>query len=300
MRPWTQGDIGDFVKANFAEEIGKRHKQVASAVHRTQSGAVPSRATMPLIAHDEGPSYDVESDDHEFPSVETDVDSAPQFVVTTTEQPVSDPFGHSTPPPFAAESTGSAMSLQPLTQAPPVVVVGKRSILWPILAVSMILVAGGALFLVWRQMQNQQNQQAPAPIIVTQEPSHEATRDAEAAEPGSAAPQAGSGSAAVEVPVPKHVPKHYPTYQAALNAALAGQKGSLTQCLIDHGNGVKDEMLAEINIGSSGKARSVQISPPALNASPVGACIRNVLMATPFPATPKDSTISVPLKPKSS
>jgi hypothetical protein len=37
----------------------------------------------------------------------------------------------------------------------PVVVVHKRSIMWPILAVAMIAVAGGALFLVWKQTQNQ-------------------------------------------------------------------------------------------------------------------------------------------------
>ncbi len=304
QRPWTQGDTGDFVKANFAQEMAKRSKQVASAVHRTQSGGAAARTTMPLIAHDEGPSYEVDSDEDEFPSVETDVDAAPPFVVTNAEPVVTDPFAASTPPPFAAEPTGSAVSLKPLGRLEPAapVVGGGRSLVWPILAVAMIAIAGGALFLVWKQTQNQR---PPAPpIILTQEPSQPPPRDAAPPAPpelGSAnQPLAGGSATAPGHATERHPPKHYATYQAALNAALAEQKGSLTQCLVDHGIGVKDEMVAQIQIARSGKARSVQIAPPALNASPVGACLRNVLMATPFPTASKDNTISVPLKPRSS
>src|SRR5258706_4572138 len=53
MRPWSQGDVGDFVKANFAEELGKRSHQVAAAVHKTASGMHSQPATMPLIAQPE-------------------------------------------------------------------------------------------------------------------------------------------------------------------------------------------------------------------------------------------------------
>jgi len=300
LRPWTQGDIGDFVKSNFADEIGKRSQQVKTAVSRTQPGAL-SRSTMPLIVHEDATNDS--SEDDEFPSVETDVDSAPRFVATNADRPPSDPFASSTPPPFAAETTGSAPGLRPIQGTPigslpsqPVVVVHKRSILWPILAVAMIAVAGGALFLVWKQMQNQQQQPGPAPIIVTQETAPRVdTPPPPQPDPAGSAQPVGSAS---EPHVGKKPPKKPKTVEQGIEAALKSQQGPLNQCLAEHGQGVKDQMLAQFSIAASGKATSVQITPASLNAAPVGACIRNVIMATPFPVSEKDTSFTVSLKPK--
>jgi serine/threonine-protein kinase len=304
LRPWTQGDIGDFVKANFADEIGKRSQQVKSAVSRTQPGA-SARSTMPLIVRQD--ETNDSSEDDEFPSVETDVDSTPGFVATTSERPASDPFAHSTPPPFAAETTGSAPGLRPIQGTPigsmpiqPVVVVHKRSIMWPILAVAMIAVAGGALFLVWKQTQNQQQQPGPAPIIVTQEQAHVVTPVAPQTAPEPNGSAEGSATNPHDTHVKKPVPKHFKSVEQGIEAALKSQQGPLNQCLVEHGQGVKDQMLAQFSIAASGKATSVQITPPSLNAAPVGACIRNVIMATPFPASDKDTSFTVSLKPKTS
>jgi len=305
LRPWTQGDIGDFVKANFANELGKRSQQVMSAVSRTQPGA-SSRSTMPLIVHEDVTNDS--SEDDEFPSVETDVDSAPQFVVTNLERPPSDPFGQSTPPPFAAETTGSAPGLRPIqgtpmgsmTSAP--IAAGHRSILWPILAIAMIAVAGGALYLVWKQMQNQQQQPGPAPIIVTQEPAHVETPPPQVPQQAGSAEAVAPGSATEPHdyhPV-KKPPKRFKSQEQGIEAALKTQQGPLNQCLLEHGQGVKEQMFAQFSIAASGKATSVQITPATLNAAPVGACIRNVIMATPFPASDKDTSFTVPLKPKTS
>jgi len=302
LRPWTQGDIGDFVKSNFADEIGKRSQQVKTAVSRTQPGAL-SRSTMPLIVHEDATNDS--SEDDGFPSVETDVDSAPRFVATSADRPPSDPFASSTPPPFAAETTGSAPGLRPIQGTPigslpsqPVVVVHKRSLLWPILAVAMIAVAGGALFLVWKQMQNQQQQPGPAPIIVTQESAPRVETPPPPPqpdpEPAGSAQTAGSASE----PRVKKPPKKPKTVEQGIEAALKSQQGPLNQCLAEHGQGVKDQMLAQFSIAASGKATSVQITPASLNAAPVGACIRNVIMATPFPASEKDTSFTVSLKPK--
>src|SRR3569832_2160613 len=299
LRPWTQGDIGDFVKSNFADEIGKRSQQVKTAGSRTQPGAI-SRSTMRLIVHEDATNDS--SEDDGFPSVETDVDSAPRFVATNADRPPSDPFASSTPPPFAAETTGSAPGLRPIQGTPigslpsqPVVGVHKRSILWPILAVAMIAVAGGALFLVWKQMQNQQQQPGPAPIIVTQESAPRVeTPPPPHPEPEGSAQTAGSASE----PRVKKPPKKLKTVEQGIEAALKAQQGPLNQCLAEHGQGVKDQMLAQFSIAASGKATSVQITPASLNAAPVGACIRNVIMATPFPASEKDTSFTVSLKPK--
>ena len=302
LRPWTQGDIGDFVKANFSDEIGKRSQQVMSAVSRTQPGA-SARSTMPLIVRQD--ETNDSSDDDEFPSVETDIDSTPRFVATTIERPASDPFAQSTPPPFSAETTGSAPGLRPIQGTPigsmpsqPVVVVHKRSIMWPILAVAMIAIAGGALFLVWKQTQNQQP--GPAPIIVTQEQAHVVTPVAPQADPEPTGSAEGSATDSHDTHVKKPVAKHFKSIEQGIETALKSQQGPLNQCLAEHGQGVKDQMLAQFSIAASGKATSVQITPPSLNAAPVGACIRNVIMATPFPASDKDTSFTVSLKPKTS
>jgi serine/threonine protein kinase len=312
IRPWTQGEIGDLVKANFSSELGKRSQQVATAVNRTASGINNQRATMPLIAQNDAASDEGDGDDDgAFPSVETDVDSAPRFVAASNiERPTTDPFSSSTPPPFSSlgESTGSAPSLQPLrgsgpvaqsTHNGPVVVVGQRSLLWPMLAIAMVAIAGGALFLVWKQMQNQQPQQ-PAVINLTQE--HEAPPP-----PVDHTPPPDKGSATVVAtgsddhptgpgkPV-RPVQKKYATY----DQALAAQKGAMVQCLMDHREGglPNEAITAVINISASGRAKSVQLKPDTLNAAPLGGCIRNVLMGAAFPNAPSDNTITVPLKPK--
>jgi serine/threonine protein kinase len=310
MRPWSQGEVGDFVKANFAEELGKRSHQVANAVHRTASGVASQRATMPLIAQPDGHQEEEIDDDEHFPSVETDVDSAPRFTSPPiVDRPITDPFQSGTPPPFSAlgDSTGSGPSLQPLRGTPvgnstanaPIVVVGHRSMLWPILAVAMVGIAGGALFLVWKQMQNQQPQQ-PAVINLTQESDH--IQPAPTPPPP---PETGSGTIvnsgtidehANPGPIKKPQVKKFTTY----DQALAAQKPAMVQCLMDHrDSGITNEAItAVINIAASGKAKAVQLKPDALNAAPLGGCIRNVLMATPFPGAPIDNTITVPLKPK--
>ena len=295
MRPWSQGDIGDMVKANFAEQIGKRSRQVQTAVHRTSPASGPSpRATMPLISQEA--AHEGDDDDGEFPSVETDVDSAPRFVATA---PVSDPFGQTTPPPFAAETTGSSPSLRPIqgtpigqstTNAP---IVRSASIMWPILAVAMILVAGGALFLVWKQTQNQQ---AP-PVIITRENATDPVRDAEPLRPAPDGPGSdhvvsGSGE---ERPHPISRPKRFTT----LDGAVASQTKELTACVRDHGDGIKDKMVANVAIDRAGRTMSVQIDPPSANAAPIGACLRNVIMGIPFPSSSAEQKFSFDLKPKS-
>jgi hypothetical protein len=247
---------------------------------------------MPLIAQ-EVPHDD--DDEGEFPTVETD--SAPRFRATTpAEPPVSDPFGQSTPPPFAAETTGSAPGLRPIQGTPlgqsMTNVQPRRSahIMWPILAVAMILVAGGALFLVWKQTQNQQ---VAPPVIITQEHAIEPTHDADPPQP------VGPGSDRVigdeRPPHTLRPPRHFTT----LDGAVASQTNALTACFREHGDGIKDKMVANVAIDRAGRTKSVQIDPPAANAAPIGACLRNVINGIPFPASSAEQKFSFDLKPKS-
>jgi eukaryotic-like serine/threonine-protein kinase len=275
-RPWSQGELGDFVKANFASELAQRATQVAAAIGRNTTA---SRMTMPLIAH--GDHGDDDTDD-DFPAVETDIDASPIAQ--------SEAFVQSTPPPFASvgETTGSAPELAPL-RGPPVAA-ARRSVLWPLLAVAAVLVAAGALGLVWHQMQQQVPPQ-PSVINVTQAP---------VIEPN---PPTSPERRPSDQPVPPPTPTTHPRPQPprTYDQALAVQKTALTQCLVDHPDAVAGEAItATINITPNGHGQSVQLKPDALNAAPLGGCLRNVLMATPFPAAAKANTITVPLKPKTS
>jgi tRNA A-37 threonylcarbamoyl transferase component Bud32 len=277
-RPWSQGELGDFVKANFADELAQRATQVAAAIGRNPAA---QRMTMPLIA--QGDRDDDDADD-DFPAVETDIDAGAH-----AREP--DPFVQSTPPPFAAvnETTGSAPELAPLRPVAPgaPVIIVRRSVLWPLLAVAGVLVAAGALFLVWHQMQQQVLQ--PSVINVTQAPANPIT------------PNPPVSPERLETPATTTLPHARPQPPRTYDQALAVQKPALTQCLVDHPDAVAGEAItATINLATNGRAQTVQLKPDALNAAPLGGCLRNVLMTTPFPAAAKANTITVPLKPKTS
>src|SRR5688572_20004285 len=79
-RPWTQGEIGDYVRVNFADEIGKRSEQVASAIHRTKPTDAGGRSAMPMIVpdHEDQTTIDEDELDAEFPPVDSTVDEAPR------------------------------------------------------------------------------------------------------------------------------------------------------------------------------------------------------------------------------
>ena len=294
-RPWTQAEISDFVRREFADEIDKRSHQVASVIARTGVG----RATMPLLAQQDDDSSAHESDDDGFPSVETEVSSTPPFVPT----PAPARAGQSqdfavggTPPPFGVETTSSAPSLQPLRtgthgvqSSPSIVVVNKRSMLWPLLAVAMLAVAGGALFLVWKQMQQQQ----PAVVNITSTPDRVGQPPAaiDAAVIADEPPPAPDAGLKVTPTGPKK-----PRRPATYDAAIAERKPELAACINDHKDALPTGVFkAVITVGASGKAKSIGFEPEGVSASPLGSCIRNVLTGAEYPTAAQDITFRVPL-----
>jgi hypothetical protein len=320
VRPWSQGEISDFVATNFADEIGKRSQQVASVVHRTQAGT-SSRATMPLLIHPDEAMHE-DDDDEDFPSVETEVEGAAPWVPRPTPRPMNATTPGSsadfqtggTPPPFGIESTGSAPMLQPLQRpgspvmppgpnTQPVVVMPRRSVFWPIFGVAMVLIAGGALFLVWQQMQNQQQQ--PSEIKITQEPAIKTVDDPDkvASVPMNETPDAavevepGPGSAAIEKKKDPPKPK---TFEQQLTAAIGARLPDLRGCLNQHPEGLPPKgkiITASVSIASSGRTKSVSLSPSDVDASTLGGCLKNVIKATGFPKG-RDTSFQIPLSPK--
>jgi hypothetical protein len=297
-RPWSQGEIADFVKHEFAAEMHKRQQQVHGIVTRTAVG----RSTMPMLAHG-SEANEGDGDDEGFPSVETEVDSAPKW----TPQPAPARAGQSadfavggTPPPFGGETNPSQPSLVPLqslgmpTQGPgTVVVVNKRNLVWPLLAVAFLAVAGGALFLVYRQMQQQQ----PSVVNITST-SDNSTQHMTSTTPIDAAvvvdEPAPADAAAVVVRPPPTNPRHHRA--ATYDAAIAERKPELATCINDHKDALPTGVFkAIITVGASGRAKSVGFDPENVSSTPLGSCIRNVLTGAEYPTAPADITFRVPL-----
>jgi serine/threonine-protein kinase len=335
MRPWSQGEISDFVHSNFELEISKRTARVRTVVQRSTPGM--QRSTMPLLVHSDEGQHEGDGDDDEFPSVETEIEGTPPWRPTPLPSPpnagsVTDfaaNTGSGTPPPFADGPTGTGMgSIRPFgvpqvgngTQSNIVVVQQKRSILWPLVAVAMVAVAAGALFLVWQQMQKQQ---PPAEIKITQESAIQPAPDpdkgtattvempsnAAGSDPGSGSATAGSADVAEPKQEPKQAPKASGKidgtrmsdgeYERQVGKAVTAIKRDLVSCLVDHRDAIpKSEMIAKLTIEASGKASVVQFAPESVNAGPLGTCLRNVLQTGNYPTARKQQIVNLPLKPK--
>ncbi len=294
-RPWTQGEIGDFVHANFASEIGKRSEAVASAIHRTkpsEPGGI-GRTTMPLIAHDSEAATTIDEDDldDEFPAVDSTVSELPREIRTELRQNTPTDFQGSTPPPFGADSSTSGYQLQPIDAKRIEQASAKRSLLWPILAIAMVGIAGAALFLVWKQMQ----QQPPAVVNITSEPS-QVTPPLET--PGSAGsdtpPVVADGSGSAVKPPPKK-PIDKPARPGSYDAAIQANKGRIAQCAKDHGAPPSNAKVV-IVVTTTGKAKTISLEPIDLNGSKLGACIKNVLSGAKYPTAAAEMQVSVALK----
>jgi serine/threonine-protein kinase len=297
-RPWSQGELSDFVREHFGEELGRRSDQVEEAVQRTEIG-IPSRGPVPLIESNE--PHEGSGDDDGFPSVETDIDAAPQFRPNLTPRATSEPgdFIVGTPQPFGVEPTPSVQSLVPVLPPTPVsvVVAAKRSLVWPLLAIGMLAVAGGALFLVWQQMQQHQ---APTSVVITQ------TQDPRPADPPvqqqpppatpeqTPDPPGGAPKATHPRPHPIDPPRpHGDPYTAAVQAKLP----TLSRCLAEHTDTpMPSGASATIQISTSGHAKNVSLEPASLGSTALGQCLKGILLDTSFPAAAAEKQITVPFK----
>ena len=239
---------------------------------------------MPLIVQDDEP---LDDDEDEFPSVESTLSDAPPLEVLRRNANTGHPgdFVGTTPPPFGGDSrTGSGPSLSSL---PP----QKRSILWPLVAVAAVAVAGAALFLVWRQMQNQ----GPPPVVnITASPSEPPP----AVDPQVAVvtPDAAEASKPVDKPpVEKPITKVPPPKKSPYDVAIQQQRSKINACATEHG-APDGQARVVIEIATNGKAKTVSLEPAKLNTTPLGACIKNVLSGATFPTAKEEMKVAVALK----
>jgi hypothetical protein len=283
-RPWTQGELGDFVRANFSDEIGKRSAQVATAIQRTNPVGGASRGSMPMLAQSE-PPLDDDEDDLEFPPVDS--------IVVDEPRPAPGDFAGHTPPPFAGDSNPSGHSLQPIVAGQrPVVVVAKRSMLWPLVALVMVLIAAGALFLVWKQMQSP----PPAVVNITTERTEPDTFAGPP--PGSAsaaAPPAGSnGSSKPAIGSAGPRPSTPSAPRNPYTEAIRTRQTAMNQCAVDHGRPPAGARVTII-VGTNGKMKSVSFEPASLDGTAFATCIRAALGPAAFPRAKDERTVSFTL-----
>ena len=307
QRPWTQGQIGEVVRAHFAHNIHQRSQQIASAVH-----GGPARQTIPLIAQPDEETVEIESG-QEFAPVDsppsmphddgerTDVETAPQLDMLRGVQ------GPPAPP-------------QPI-----VVVNARRSLLWPLFALIMVGIAGGALYLVWHKppsitvnnlSDSRVVQAGPkvmrienAPEVLQGGPGEPGSAGA----PGSAAESASAHAPADEPagrvavapaqhaltaadrtrsgaprkhagpePSAKDAAAQPSAEDAAVQKALNGTEAEVKRCEKQYG-ATPPGTLALVTVDDSGAVKRVAFLPNSLDATPLGSCIAAVLRTVAFP-----------------
>jgi serine/threonine-protein kinase len=299
QRPWSQGEIGDFVTGNFADEIEKRGAQIAQVV----GVGGPPRVIPALIDPDDG--LDVETDD-EFPPVDSTLTDAPvpspsgeQFIavdgptaagpgpiaVTRIETPAAT-GRFQTPPPPVTNATG-----------PLPVVAPRRSVVWPLLAFPMVAVTGGALFLVWHQMENQR----PTEILITNSTdSRIANRGSSTlqigAKPAEPEPPGRTGSAAPRTSPPVQRTPHTavdsdPRYDRVVHA----HDPDVARCGADHGLPPQGSELAVV-IAPDGRPKRVEIESDAGDTAALAACLAKVFADAKFPRGKGDVRFHTPFK----
>jgi serine/threonine-protein kinase len=318
-RPWTQGEIGDYVRANFAAEIAERSTQIESAVR-----AGVDRQVMPLISRLDDDTTEVDDDTEEFGRASSEVSETP-VDVRHLHRPSVDRIAvdePSDPPPPNLDALRAVAAPVHATQ-PPTVVINRRSLMWPVVAFAMVAVAGGALFLVWRQTQTAgttlvidhgprtQVAQAgsdvvevgprdPGPAPGGPPPSSDSVELA-VGPAGATSRTADRGGPAAELPVearrdpPGKVPaeRRRPAvdpYEERVKARQAEAK----RCTAAHGEPPPGTSM-KIVIGPDGHPRSVTLEPAAVDATPLGACIKKVFRSVTFPRTDHDHDLDVRL-----
>jgi serine/threonine protein kinase len=284
-RPWTQGELSDFLKAEFSDEIHQRSVEVAQVIHRTKPGSPNvGRPTMPLIVQDEP----LDDGEDEFPSVESTLSDAPPLeALRRAASPNNGQPGDfigGTPQPFGGDSrTGSGPSLNALPPQPQ-----KRSVLWPLVAIAAVGIAGAALFLVWKQMQNP----GPPPVVnITASPANPIVEQPTAivipedAKPADPPPR---------IKPPKQPPVA-PPKKSPYDVAIQQQRSKINACATEHG-APEGQARVVIEIATNGKAKTVSLEPTKLNTTPLGACIKNVLSVATFPTAKEEMKVAVALK----
>jgi serine/threonine protein kinase len=299
-RPWTQGEVSDFMGRSFGHDLKDRSAQI---VHAVRTAA--TRETMPLIDRFDAEPIEDLDDAREFPPIDSAISETPAW-----GRHVPGANSEYTP---SGEQRGSAPELfalsdepvpAPAPPPPPIVVVNaKRSVVWPLAALAMVAITGGALYLVWTQMQNQQ----PMSVVITSGSGGQVTGSGSSTvvagpRPADPAPPEPSSERSPERPseplgaAPGKDPAAHKRQPADPYTEVARAKQVDTnRCTTKHGKPPPGTQIL-IAVARDGQPTSVTIVPSSVEATPLGACIKNVFKTAAFPRG-EDHQLTVTLVP---
>jgi len=146
------------------------------------------------------------------------------------------------------------------------------------------------------------DQQPPAVVNITSEPADPEPAPGLGSDRVPTPDVAPAGSGSTPTPPPsegrdpgiKRPPRPSAPSRDPYNVALRGNIASMRQCATTHGAPVAN-MLIKMKVSTSGRTKTVQFEPAAINGTPLGACIKNVLSGIVFPAATDEKTLSFPV-----
>jgi serine/threonine protein kinase len=317
-RVWTTSDLSDQLEFRFADEIQRRGAAVLAAVSRPALAVV--RSGMPVLAEfaaPKGNEYGDDSDgdhgdsDAELPAMESEVNGAAAYrAQTRTDHAIA-----------VGTAELSATKIEPSLvdvanrRAPESVPAEPRSWLWPLFAIAVLSLAAAVLVVLWRN-----GQRRPTVLLVSESVSGAATpRSVDGSAPGVVSPddtaqsdRPGSPDGGADHDAGVATPQGGPPPAAAAkstprrdsNALLRAQIGALrpqlVRCLGEHAGSISAalEGAAVVQINARGRVDAVEIKPPAIAATPLGACIRTIFSEQRFAAQRESLEITVPFSAK--
>jgi hypothetical protein len=177
----------------------------------------------------------------------------------------------------------------------------QRSLFWPVLGVAMVLIAGGALFLVWEQMQKTQ---PPAEIKITQERAPEIPLKQQEPKVELASqkdPPVGpeniqqKGSNDDKSRPPDH--KKPAIKRDPVLGVFHDQLDSMKSCINEHPGDARSTFVVAGSV-ANGRAKNIMFKPAPLNSTPLAECLRTAIVAWQFPPSKVEQTFEIPLTPK--
>ncbi len=313
-RAWSNSEIGDSLKSNFAEVIHKRSVALLAMTQREPGQA--GRTTMPMMTAMVSADQESDTEDDEFPSVESDVHEGVEASLRPSS--VSD-FAVQTPPPFSNETSVSVAAAAGVSGASAgqeradsvsaaVSGVPQRSILMPVLGVMLVGIAGTALFLLWQQSRNQaagmpqkieiisqpRTDTVDAAIAVVTTPTSDAAPRVDANRGNAkSGPDAAGGRKIDKVPATSDDT----TAKAKATKIIQANIGALNACGPSFDKVVnKDWAGFNLRILADGRVKSVDLEPNSNTFTPFGVCVRSALQGIVFAGIDQEFTIRVPMR----
>ena len=262
VRPWTQSEISELVRTEFASELRVHNAEVAEVLRR------PDRErshTIPVISPprpdgDAADAFSIESDPSARPARNSEFSLlAKQSGLRPAELSHSQNLGArvSAPSTLPPPNQPPVVRRPRSTQAPLVAILGGAA---AALAIGLVLVG---------RIPRRAPGHAAAPVVPTPTP-----------------------DAAAAAPRPE---RFHRAPSEPYGTALRDHEAALDQCAAAHADPLPPDARATLVVGSDGHARQIAIEPESADRSALGSCIRDVLRIVAFPAAAEDKRLALGL-----